>query len=67
MAKSRPHRHYSGRFVSVREAACLQSFPIDYRFFGSLSQQYSQVGNAVPVKLATAISRSVAIVHGCAV
>mmetsp|Transcript_38829 Transcript_38829/g.93413 ORF Transcript_38829/g.93413 Transcript_38829/m.93413 type:complete len:682 (-) Transcript_38829:36-2081(-) len=68
LARSRPHLHYSGdRYISVREAACLQSFPTTHRFFGSLSSQYSQVGNAVPVKLATAIARSVAIVHGCAV
>jgi len=65
MANARPHVHYhGGRYISVREAACLQSFPLSYQFFGSLSSQYSQVGNAVPVKLATAISRSVATAHG---
>jgi DNA (cytosine-5)-methyltransferase 1 len=68
LAKARPHLHYDGhRFISVREAACLQSFPLSYQFFGGLSHQYSQVGNAVPVKMATAIARSVAVVHGCAV
>ena len=68
LARSRPHIHYNGeRFISVREAACLQSFPATYRFFGSTANQYSQVGNAVPVKLSTAIARSVAVVHGCAV
>lgn len=68
LARSRPHVHYNGeRFISVREAACLQSFPVSYQFFGSLSNQYSQVGNAVPVKLSTAIARSCAVVHGCAV
>jgi len=68
LAKARPHIHYKGeRFISVREAACLQSFPLSYQFFGSLSSQFSQVGNAVPVKLATSIARSVAVVHGCAV
>ena len=68
LARGRPHLHYSGeRFISVREAACLQSFPTTYRFFGSLANQYSQVGNAVPIRLSTAISRSVATVHGCPV
>lgn len=68
LARSRPHVHYNGeRYVSVREAACLQSFPITYRFYGSLANQYSQIGNAVPVKMSTAIARSVAAVHGCAV
>ena len=65
MTSSRQHVHYKcGRYISVREAACLQSFPLSYQFFGSLTSQYSQVGNAVPVKLATAISRSVATAHG---
>lgn len=67
LARSRPHVHYRGdRFISVREAACLQSFPLSHQFFGRMSHQYSQVGNAVPVKLATAVARSVAVVHGCA-
>ena len=67
LARSRPHVHYDrDRFISVREAACLQSFPLTYQFFGSLSNQYSQVGNAIPVGLATAIGKSVAAVHGCA-
>jgi DNA (cytosine-5)-methyltransferase 1 len=68
LARARPHLHYNGtRFISVREAACLQSFPITYRFFGGIASQYAQVGNAVCVKMATAIARSVAIVHGCPV
>ena len=67
LAGAKPHRHYRGdRFVSVREAACLQSFPFDYQFFGGISKQYSQVGNAVPVKLATAVSRCVAKAHDLA-
>ena len=65
LARARPHIHYKfDRFITVREAACLQSFPPTFQFFGSLSNQYSQVGNAVPVKLATAVARSVAEVHG---
>jgi DNA (cytosine-5)-methyltransferase 1 len=46
----------SGRFVhpeqdrglSVREAALLQGFPMDYRLAGSLDERFRQVGNAVP-------------------
>ena len=38
LARARPHVHYScDRFISVREAACLQSFPPSYQFFGSLA------------------------------
>lgn len=57
--------HYKGnRFLSIRESACLQSFPWDYQFFGSTQEQYKQVGNAVPVMLATHVARAVARVHG---
>lgn len=41
------------RALSVREAACLQTFPRDFVFYGSsLTSLAKQVGNAVPVKLA---------------
>jgi DNA (cytosine-5)-methyltransferase 1 len=40
------------RAISVREAACLQTFPRDFVFEGSLGSTGRQVGNAVPVRLA---------------
>ncbi len=40
------------RALSVREAARLQTFPTEFRFFGSLASQARQIGNAVPVVLA---------------
>ena len=43
------------RAISVREAACLQTFPRDFVFHGSLPAMGRQIGNAVPVLLAQRI------------
>ena len=58
---------YADRMLTVRELACLQTFPLDWEFKGvrldsysskrnTTMTQFGQVGNAVPPKLAEAIA-----------
>ena len=48
---------YQDRCITVREAARLQSFPDDFVFYGTKSNQMLQVGNAVPPKLARVLAK----------
>lgn len=49
------------RLPTVREAACMMSFPIDYWFYGeSKGVKHTLVGNAVPPKLSYAVAIAIA-------
>lgn len=48
----------SPRYYSVREAARIQTFPDDYVFSFTWGRSLKQIGNAVPVKLAEIIAKS---------
>lgn len=56
----RSHFHYKwNRIPTVRESARLQSFDDDFLFFGNKTQQYKQVGNAVPPLLGRAVAEEI--------
>lgn len=52
-----PIHPFEDRCITVREAATITGFPLDYKFFGSHTQRCEQVGNAVPPPLSRAIAK----------
>ena len=47
------------RPLSIQEYARIQQFPDDWKFMGTSVAKYRQIGNAVPVGLASALGKAV--------
>jgi len=43
--------------LTVQEAAIIQTFPLNFKFFGSQTSKFKQIGNAVPCNLAYSIAK----------
>lgn len=44
------------RSITIREAACLMTFPMDFQFLGNTAYNYKMIGNAVPVNFAKSLA-----------
>jgi DNA (cytosine-5)-methyltransferase 1 len=47
------------RSITVREAALLQTFPVDFEFVGSNAYCFKMIGNAVPVLFGKNIAQAI--------
>lgn len=54
-----PIHPFENRSITVREAATITGFPVNYKFVGSHTKRCEEVGNAVPPPLSTAIAKAV--------
>ena len=54
-----PIHPWLNRLITAREAARIQTFPDNYKIEGNFKDQWRQIGNAVPVKMAYEIAKSI--------
>lgn len=50
---------FENRPLSIEEYLAIQEFPRNYRVAGTLMKQYTQIGNAVPVRLAEVLGNAI--------
>ena len=50
---------FEDRPLSIQEYLAIQEFPLDYKIAGRINNKYTQIGNAVPVKLAHIIGSAI--------
>lgn len=54
--------HWDNRFLRLEEIKRLQTFPDDYIFCGDFKEVWRQIGNAVPVKMASVLAKEIKII-----
>ena len=55
--------HWKNRFLRIEELKRLQTFPDDYKLLGEMKEQWRQIGNAVPVKMANILATRIKEVY----
>ena len=55
--------HWKNRFLRIEELKRLQTFPDDYILTGNMKEQWRQIGNAVPVKMAYILAEKIKEVY----
>lgn len=51
--------HWKNRFLRIEEAKRIQTFPDNYDLVGDFKEQWRQIGNAVPSKMAEIVAREI--------
>ena len=51
--------HWKNRFLRIQEIKRIQSFADDYEILGSYKEQWRQIGNAVPPRLAEVFAQQI--------
>lgn len=51
--------HWRNRFLRIEEAKRIQTIPDEYILFGDFKEQWRQIGNAVPSKMAEIVAKRI--------